>query len=456
VKLTIYHSDKGDCTLVTSRDGKRLLADGGMGVSFKDTVAAELSKLRRAGKNRKIDVVYVSHIDDDHIGGVLRMLDDAVDWRIYEHKRANGAKVKAPTSPQPPDIGAIWHNGFREQLGENAGPIEDQLAASAGVLSAALSSGSISASLRDAVEEHQDLAASVQQAVQLGRRIRDGELGIPLNPPAKGKLMIVGRPSKRVAIGSMQVRIIGPFPADLEKLREEWDKWLRKSKAILTKINTKAKKNEGELAASAKAFSMSISDDALTAAEALAHHPHVESAQKPLGRRTKITAPNLASLMLFVTEGKRSILLTGDGYAGDAYDGLKKLKLLKQGGLHVDILKVPHHGAADNMTHEFAMAVTADHYVFCGNGFQENPEVDVVQRLFDSRLGAEDLRSTNPEAERAFTFWFNCSAKVKNKAKQKQHMAKIEKLVAGMVKKSKGHLTAKFLGPDDASFDITL
>ena len=41
--------------------------------AYREHVAAALGKLRKA--NKKIDLVYVSHIDQDHIGGVLAMLD---------------------------------------------------------------------------------------------------------------------------------------------------------------------------------------------------------------------------------------------------------------------------------------------------------------------------------------------------------------------------------------------
>ncbi len=44
------------------------------------------------------------------------------------------------------------------------------------------------------------------------------------------------------------------------------------------------------------------------------------------------------------------------------------------GGLHVDILKFPHQGAAANMDASFAKRITADHYVICGNGRHDNPE----------------------------------------------------------------------------------
>jgi hypothetical protein len=417
MKLTIFPSDKGDCSLLTGNDGKRILADGGMEVSYVASVAAQLAKLGTGSGNRKIDVVYVSHIDDDHIAGVLQMMDDLVAWRVHDlHVRKKNKAHKAPANPRPPDVGEIWHNGFRDLLEDNAGPIEEQLAANVLLLSG-VSLGT--PRLQQAVAEHEELATSVRQAVMLSRRIRDGQLGIPLNRPAKGKLMMIRKAKKSpIKVGGMQVRVLAPFEKDLEKLREDWNKWLRISKKTLAGIKAKAKKDESDLTASElnRILNPLIVDANSTVRELEKElADSIDSAAKKLGKRGGITPPNLASLQLLVTEGSRTVLYTGDGHADETIAGLKHNGFLKNGaGLHVDIMKVPHHGAADNMTDELAMKVTADHYVFCGNGFKTNPELVVVQRLFDARLGPAALRSTNPEVSRPFTFWFNCSGKPPN------------------------------------------
>ncbi|MFT3924095.1 MAG: MBL fold metallo-hydrolase [Myxococcales bacterium] len=70
MKLEVFRSDKGDCLLITTSDQKRLLVDGGMKTSFSAYVAPALSKLKPA----KLDAVYVSHIDADHIAGILEIV----------------------------------------------------------------------------------------------------------------------------------------------------------------------------------------------------------------------------------------------------------------------------------------------------------------------------------------------------------------------------------------------
>jgi hypothetical protein len=80
-----------------------------------------LSKLRDRGA--KLDYVYVSHIDQDHISGVLQLLEDELEWRLFDHYKANGTLIRAPKVPRPPEIGGIRHNAFRDQVGDNSGDL---------------------------------------------------------------------------------------------------------------------------------------------------------------------------------------------------------------------------------------------------------------------------------------------------------------------------------------------
>src|SRR4029453_18729934 len=102
MRLTAFQSDKGDCLLLTNTAGTtRILVDGGMPASYDAHVAAAMGKLQVAKKT--LDIVYVSHIDQDHIGGVLKMLDDEAEWRVHEfQKKNNNPNSKVPTVPRPP------------------------------------------------------------------------------------------------------------------------------------------------------------------------------------------------------------------------------------------------------------------------------------------------------------------------------------------------------------------
>ena len=122
MKLKIYQSDKGDCLLLTSKGGKHVLCDGGMRGSYVEHVRTDLANLST------LDVVYVSHIDQDHISGVLQLMDDAFAWKVHNFQDDGSGTVSQPAFDEPPTIKSIWHNAFHEQVDDNRGSVEDLLA----------------------------------------------------------------------------------------------------------------------------------------------------------------------------------------------------------------------------------------------------------------------------------------------------------------------------------------
>ena len=429
MKLTIFQSAEGDCLLVTGKDGRNMLVDGGMTGSYQEHVAPTLGALREAGQ--KLDLVYVSHIDEDHISGVLRMVEDLVDWRVHDFQVTHGQpNHTAPRSIRPTEIAGLWHNSFHALAGDNAEPIENALAATAAVLS-----GADDPALREAAEEHRALATSTTQALKLSRRIGDKQLKIPLNKEFKGKLMMVraGMP-KKISFGSISVQVIGPRGVDLEVLRKDWNKWLNTVAGQQAVVNLEQASQEDEsiLGQAVPNLFTALANNAESLAAAL----------KKVGDRGEVTPPNLASLMVLLSEAGKTVLLTGDGHWEDILKGLKHHKLLAADGLHVNVLKAQHHGALANFHPDFCRLVTADHYVFCGNGSNTNPELDVIRMVVNSRIGPKAARSAHPKAGDPFTLWFNSSSKV---SAVPAHMKEVEKLAKNFATKNPGKIKVRFL-----------
>jgi hypothetical protein len=251
MQIRVFQSGKGDCLLLTdSAEQTRILVDGGMPDAYSRHVAPTLGAMRKAGDT--LDLVYVSHIDQDHIGGVLRMLDDEVAWKVHEHQKKNGNKAHPePEAPRPPEIQRLWHNGFSDLLKNNAGPIEEALAAMAPVLS-----GAISEAVREAGRHQGDLVTSVGEAIRVSRRLSPKQLDIPLNivpgVKGKGKLLMVRKNQAAANLGGFAITIIGPTAKHLEKLRKEWNAFLSnaKNKKQLTTIRQTARDDEEALGAS--------------------------------------------------------------------------------------------------------------------------------------------------------------------------------------------------------------
>ena len=421
MNLTIFESDMGDCLLLEADSGELVLCDGGMKNSMQAQVRAELSRLRDNG--RELELVYVSHIDNDHINGVLQLLEDEAEWRVFDLHQANGDPVRRPKVPRPPVIKGILHNSFLDQLrATNARirdlkDIENALIASAPALYATAVPQLIAAA-----DEMAGIASAIPEALKVSRLIASDALDIPLNtPPGVAQsvpLMYAGQPGDRFAIGSMQFILIGPTADELRRLGRGWATWLRNEPDRVREIRAQLKKRIED-----------FSTGAITGS------PYDLRRWNGIPDVEGVSAPNVASLMFMVEENGRRLLLTGDAQQRFILDGLRRTGFLGNGTLHVDVLKVQHHGSENNMDDNFARTVTADHYVFCGNGAHGNPEREVIDRVFNARQGDN----------RPFHFWFSTTSQAAPVTLARRNtFADRERHVAGLAANSNGRLRLHF------------
>jgi beta-lactamase superfamily II metal-dependent hydrolase len=433
MKLKIFESHDGDCLLLESKDGKRILCDGGRTGSMRSQVSEELAKLRKS--KSKLDIVYVSHVDNDHITGVLALLEDELEWRIHAHRVKNGLKKARPKVPRPPEIGTIWHNAFRDQVKKNnADDIESLLAAAVPTLN-----GTGVRNLETAAAELGDLATAVQEALKVSALVSPELLNIPVNQLKKGdgtrKLLMLRPGQQAFELGSLKITIVGPGTKELEDLRKGWNNWLTDNNKTVKEIRAQMKKRIDE-------FSSGTLNGEL-------FDLHQWNGIPPY---KNVTTPNIASLMLMVEEhgadgDVKRVLLTGDAQQDYVVKGLEETGFLNEkAGVHLDVLKVQHHGSENNVDAKFCRRVSADHYIFCGNGTSGNPEPSVIDLVFESRLGPQAKRTLAPEAQdRKFTFWFSTTSKAqKPGSKERKAFSKLESRLEQLRKLSKGKLQLRF------------
>jgi hypothetical protein len=410
MKIDIFQSYQGDCLLIEDSTGfARILSDGGTPAAMRDSIASSLSAWEQAGK--QIDLVYISHIDSDHIGGVAFLLDLAVQWKVYDFHQANGDPSPKPKLPRPPAIKAIWHNAFRDLITRNAGDIEELLAASASMLQS-----SRDAELAKIGYEHAMIATSVKEALTVSRLIKPDLLHIALNelsgsPQHSGKLLMARPNQIPESFGALEVTILCPTSKELSNLREGWNDWLRDETNRRT-----ARKIRDIYAGQLDAGNTSLN---LNAFELFGW--------QGVPAYKNVTAPNVASTVLLVKEGTKSLLLTGDNHPDMIVKGLKDADLIPDGHIHFDILKYPHHGSEHNISEKFPLIVSADHYIFCGDGSNTNPELSVLEDMFTARIGPPNKQARSPlAAGRPFKFWFSTAPSVQDDYVKQGHMIRVE------------------------------
>jgi beta-lactamase superfamily II metal-dependent hydrolase len=301
----------GDALVVSWSDAigtpQRGLIDGGPAARYHELLRPALDSLaaESGGGPLALDFVCVSHIDDDHIGGIERLFTEL-------------RRLARDGRPTPVQVGRLWFNGW------------DQLGMSSAAAASVAADPVVTASVRQ--------GADLRDAARL--------LHVDGNTPVGGPLLA----GTAFELNGLRVTVVAPGQEQLDKLMKVW------------------KRAEGDAAVITAAY-----------------------------RDRSI--PNLSSIAVLVESAGRRALLTGDARGDHLLTGLTESGLLTEGHLHVDVLKLPHHGSINNVDAGFFAAVSADHYIVSADGVTHGlPNSACLDLLLASRPASDDfeLLLTNP------------------------------------------------------------
>jgi hypothetical protein len=345
--LEVVRARHGDCLLLhygTKTKPGLALIDGGPHEVYKPFLRPRFEALRAERELDEadpllIDLMMLSHIDEDHVAGLLDLTKELI-----------AAKTKRIVQ-----VLNLWHNSFDDIVKNDAKELARAVNQQFGPASL---SGDLSLdSLADLLDSGEPMTAvdslRVLASIPQGRDLRSNveKLKVPLNAEADGELIVATDKKKPVDMGKgLRFTVVGPMEPELKKLQEDFAEFLNKPKV------------ERETASVLASFA---ADDSV---------------------------PNLSSIVVLAQVKDKKILFTGDALGDKILEGLELAGLIDDGGsLHVDVLKCPHHGSNRNVTPEFFERITADHYVFSGNGDFGNPDRETLEMLSAAR-GDDDYR----------------------------------------------------------------
>lgn len=451
MRLRVFFASDGDCLLLTSADGRHVLVDGGRSGTFREDTRPHLDEL--AAADQPLDLLVVSHVDADHISGVISLLEEVAAWEVYDHQVGEGQNPSfpSPRTPRPPRILGMWHNSWRAQVKDLEGPIS----AFASQVSEALelagqTVGNQGGAARLALDSVGGLAESIADGVTLLRLV-DDETPIARNDAFGNGLVLLRDPVHVEQVGTTTLRVIGPAEHHLKRLRDEWRDWLERQPASTRRDPGRAgTRGTGEESV-ASTLPMSppearavVRDLVAAAAAADVAAPSVAPAIIEKTRPSAVTPPNRASITLLAEEDGRTLLLTGDAAEEEILEGLEAAGCLVDGDpFWCDVVKVQHHGSEHNLSKVFASRVLAGQYVFCADGAHGNPNPSVVKTLLETRLA-------DP---RPFTVWFNCSAERTIPQRRKAMQAALKE-ARRLEARHTGQLTVRVLDDGQPFFDI--
>jgi hypothetical protein len=340
--LEAFQAEQDDCFLLHfgANEGPRfLVVDGGPGSKvYEQRLKPRLSALAQRFGPFELPLAVCSHIDSDHIGGVLALMEE-VAWG-------------AP----PARVACLWHNRPLDLVGEDN---PERFAAIVREVPESDRYATVSSRYFSATNWEVDAALMhVVASVEEGDKLYDAaqEAGVAINCGFDGLVMAptAGAGYATAAIDDLRLTVIGPDAGQIDALRGKWKK--ETTGVSLDELCSMSKRVAAVVAAD--------DDHSVT---------------------------NLSSIVFLAEYQGRTCLFTGDAHGHYIRNALGRAGRLQGGQARVDILKLQHHGSARTADEEFFATVIADDYVISANGRYGDPDEATIDALVAAR-GQENYR----------------------------------------------------------------
>jgi len=347
--IEMLPANEGDCILVTiPHEDVRILIDGGTSETYTSCLRERLLQIKEEGKG--IDLLVVTHIDNDHIGGIIELLKE------------NGSFAESKIIK----IQNIWHNSYRHlqfHKGLETGEAEKQ------ILKKIIAQG-VSQEMRQFSEGKKEVSAL--QGTSLAALILQG--GYNWNLHFEGKA--VKKQQEKIRLGdTCTIEVLLPGQEELERLAKKWKYELKRSRISFQFSEDKlfddayeyyyrflAQENNGEK----KQISARIKEcEDIKEIEELAERQG----------RTDSSKTNAASISLLLEYRGKRILLLADNMAG---------KIMENGKVSgiFDAIKLPHHGSVRNISDEFLTnCVTEKYLISTSSEKYGHPDIETLAKI---------------------------------------------------------------------------
>lgn len=326
----MYKAGNGDCISIEN-ESDFVLIDGGTAQSF------DVWKSHIVGNINRIDSLIITHIDNDHVNGVIRLL----------------------ANENCPNIVKVYFNGAQQLFGEldvvnkEDGRTERKLQALAGEHCKA--------------ERKEKIGYS--EAVSLSYFLM--AKGIKCNEVV-GSEALYREKLDSFEVGRIKLTIIGPEKSSLDALREAW-KFNLCEKRIKPKIISKSYYDAFELYAN-NALKLSSYN-----------HPISGSIPKNINAfayqkfESDSSLANESSFSFLIESGGKSILYLGDCHPETV---ISWLEINKIETIRVDAVKISHHGSKNNTSLEMLKRINCQKYLISTNGKSHNhPSLETIARI---------------------------------------------------------------------------
>lgn len=354
VEIELFPANAGDCILITFQAiDYRILIDGGFKETFENSLFSSLKKLENQGK--KIDLMVVTHIDNDHIMGIITLLQ-AIEKRKLQI-----------------EIGEIWFNGYghlftgqKKQI-----PRNDEESVFNEVCKLKVAWENNIRGMDIGYSQGQTLTTLLEKGWKQKWNCRYG-----------GNAVCSSTDVVSLSVPCLSVYVLNPGKCELESLEKKWKQFLDE------KCLPEEKGDSLRYGVAFERFYSSENDREYKRLASGMNDPSVT---------------NKSSIALYLEyaskKNKRYRLL----FLGDAVTEQCLERLPQWAKLKFDCVKLPHHGSGKNITTETIKALCVDNVLFSTDGQKhDHPNLDIL------------LEFARSEKCRRMIFNYECDEKLKH------------------------------------------
>ncbi len=341
--LTIYPANNGDSFLLEIKD-IILLIDGGYVDTYKNYIKPKLIEL--ANEKKEISHLIVTHIDNDHISGIIKFIEENKKDSIIE-------------------INNIWHNSFR-----HINCIDDNLILKGKPLSRLVINYTIKEE-NNTVEKN----ISAVQGSTLASLIH--KYHHSWNSEFNENAISTDNKLQIKISEDIYIKILSPNNDKLKELKKYWKKELFKkgfsSDSDLSDFNEDAFEYILSLEKERRKLQKkNVSSSTLFNIEEFLNDPFVEDD----------TATNGSSISFIIEFKNTKLLFLADSHPTVIINSLKKHYKQEEFPLQFDLIKVSHHGSKNNTSVELLHYIDSDKFIFSTNGLTHNhPDNETIARI---------------------------------------------------------------------------
>lgn len=333
--LKVIQAGNGDAILINflGIDEKyhNVLIDGGNKTSYSDNLKEELKEIIK--REEVLDLVIVTHIDIDHIGGIIKMFDDIRDKNLF-YEDDNGTKWFL-------EINEVWFNANK------------------------------------LLSKKEFLMSTTSNVIS---EVDGADLELYLENTNFWKKEFIARPKSYknnagvIEFSGAKITILAPEKEFLIKYHEEikakWKAGLLKHENKNHEISDTERK---QAVNNKKTF------------EELLHELRDEQKKDVKEEKDKSDA-NLSSIALIFEFGGQSVLLFGDSPHQIITQSLEDLGFTKEKPLIVDYVKLSHHASIKSISYKLLDLVDSKKYIISTNGQRNNlPNKKALAKLILSK-----------------------------------------------------------------------